>query len=524
MKDALGSVQSVLVLGGGSDIARATCEALVRRRHARVVLAARKPEALDPAVAVTAITGWGFAVGTDRAFDATDFATHQDFVTSTFDRFGDFDVVLNKRWCSATRPLAEPSARPSRSSEPTSPGSCPSRSPVSSAARTAGPRFARAVVERRGRGVPAVIELRIRPRRRPVRRVLTQGLGDSLARPRAYVMIVRPGFVTTKMTEGLEPAPLSTTPKRSRAGDRAGTRAGRDTVWVPPTLRYVIIGAAAPAATSVPAPPPEVPPWRSCGERHGRRPLCLTSRDPTMRMEDAENAPRPKAPLAQADQTQRGWRLRRARHGRRPLSGRSDRDAHRRGVRLRQHPHATTLLPSSRRRVARLAVRGGRRASFFFRPRLRGDRDMAKARSLARLLTGRPCGRQQARRREYGVSRAKTSRRARARLEWHRACTRDRVIGRVARCLPRRSGVSRRGCRAGAPSSRSTQRARAPAGCSAGTAAVPRGAACARTCRATTSRSGRMATRRRHRTAGDGRSPDSVECALQMSLPAMPTA
>jgi hypothetical protein len=33
-----------------------------------------------------------------------------------------------------------------------------------------------------------------------------------------------------------------------------------------------------------------------------------------------------------------------------------------------------------------------------------------------------------------------------------------------------------------------------------------------------------MATRRRHRTAGDGRSPDSVECALQMSLPAMPTA
>ncbi|HEX2737031.1 MAG TPA: decaprenylphospho-beta-D-erythro-pentofuranosid-2-ulose 2-reductase, partial [Acidimicrobiia bacterium] len=32
MKDALGSVQSVLVLGGGSDIARATCRELVGRR------------------------------------------------------------------------------------------------------------------------------------------------------------------------------------------------------------------------------------------------------------------------------------------------------------------------------------------------------------------------------------------------------------------------------------------------------------------------------------------------------------
>jgi hypothetical protein len=36
MKDPVGSVQSILVLGGGSDIARATCIDLVRKRAARV--------------------------------------------------------------------------------------------------------------------------------------------------------------------------------------------------------------------------------------------------------------------------------------------------------------------------------------------------------------------------------------------------------------------------------------------------------------------------------------------------------
>ena len=47
MKDALGSVQSVLVLGGGSDIALATVRELVQRRARTIVLAARDPEALD---------------------------------------------------------------------------------------------------------------------------------------------------------------------------------------------------------------------------------------------------------------------------------------------------------------------------------------------------------------------------------------------------------------------------------------------------------------------------------------------
>ena len=50
MKDSLGSVQSVLVLGGGSEIALATVRELVAQRATTVVLAARRPDALDAEV------------------------------------------------------------------------------------------------------------------------------------------------------------------------------------------------------------------------------------------------------------------------------------------------------------------------------------------------------------------------------------------------------------------------------------------------------------------------------------------
>ena len=64
-----------------------------------------------------------------------------------------------------------------------------------------------------------------------------QGLGDALAGSGASVLIVRPGFVHSKMTAGSEPKPLATTPEAVADGHGQALRAGRRIVWVPAALR-----------------------------------------------------------------------------------------------------------------------------------------------------------------------------------------------------------------------------------------------------------------------------------------------
>ena len=61
-----------------------------------------------------------------------------------------------------------------------------------------------------------------------------QGLGDALAGSGASVLVVRPGFVHSQMTEGMKAAPFATTPAavaeatvaRARVGPAHGVGAG----------------------------------------------------------------------------------------------------------------------------------------------------------------------------------------------------------------------------------------------------------------------------------------------------------
>jgi decaprenylphospho-beta-D-erythro-pentofuranosid-2-ulose 2-reductase len=68
-----------------------------------------------------------------------------------------------------------------------------------------------------------------------------RGLADSLHGTGVHVLLVRPGFVTGRMTAGMEPAPLATTPAAVGAAVAARLRRSGGTspggmVWVPPTL------------------------------------------------------------------------------------------------------------------------------------------------------------------------------------------------------------------------------------------------------------------------------------------------
>jgi decaprenylphospho-beta-D-erythro-pentofuranosid-2-ulose 2-reductase len=66
------------------------------------------------------------------------------------------------------------------------------------------------------------------------------GLGEALRPYGARVLVVRPGFVHTRMTEGLEPAPLAATAEQVAEAVVEGVASGRELVWVPGPLRVVM--------------------------------------------------------------------------------------------------------------------------------------------------------------------------------------------------------------------------------------------------------------------------------------------
>ncbi|MDR2986824.1 MAG: SDR family NAD(P)-dependent oxidoreductase [Nocardiopsaceae bacterium] len=76
-----------------------------------------------------------------------------------------------------------------------------------------------------------------------------RGLTDALAGTSVRVLLVRPGFVTGRMTTGLSPVPLSSTPEQVGTAVAAALARNDSLVWVPRSLR-----AAAVALRLVPRP------------------------------------------------------------------------------------------------------------------------------------------------------------------------------------------------------------------------------------------------------------------------------
>jgi decaprenylphospho-beta-D-erythro-pentofuranosid-2-ulose 2-reductase len=63
-----------------------------------------------------------------------------------------------------------------------------------------------------------------------------RGLTDALAGTGVRVLLVRPGFVTGRMTTGLSPAPLSSTPQQVGAAVAAALAGKGSVVWIPRSL------------------------------------------------------------------------------------------------------------------------------------------------------------------------------------------------------------------------------------------------------------------------------------------------
>lgn len=239
MRDALGGVQSVLVLGGGSEIATATVRRLVQDRCRTVVLAGRSPEGLEPVAEELRAAGAGIV--DTVAFDALATDQHAQVIDDIFDAHDDIDVVLL-----AFGVLGDQTAF--------------DRDPAA-AAHAVAANYTGAVssglavadrLRRQGHGTLAVLSSVAGERARKDNFVygsskagldaFAQGLGDALVGTGARVMVVRPGFVHTRMTEGMDPAPFSTTPDAVADAIVEGLRKEKDIVWVPPVLRWVFTG------------------------------------------------------------------------------------------------------------------------------------------------------------------------------------------------------------------------------------------------------------------------------------------
>ena len=68
---------------------------------------------------------------------------------------------------------------------------------------------------------------------------LAQGLADATASRGVRVLVVRPGFVKTRMTVGLPSAPFATTPEKVADATARALRGRAHTIWVPSALRYI---------------------------------------------------------------------------------------------------------------------------------------------------------------------------------------------------------------------------------------------------------------------------------------------
>jgi decaprenylphospho-beta-D-erythro-pentofuranosid-2-ulose 2-reductase len=234
----VGSVQSVLVLGGGSEIALATVRELVARRARTIVLAARRPEELEGAAEELRAAG-ADTVETVR-FDADDDAeAHTRLVEEVFGRHGDIDLVLVAAGVLGDQSHAERDAGAARAVVQTNfLGLVSAIVPCAERMRA------------QGHGTICVLSTVAgeRPRRsnfvygssKAGLDAFAQGLGDALAGSGVNVVVVRPGFVHTKMTAGLDAAPLATTPEQVAEATLDGIARRAHTVWAPPPLRYVM--------------------------------------------------------------------------------------------------------------------------------------------------------------------------------------------------------------------------------------------------------------------------------------------
>ena len=218
----------VLLLGGTSEIGLAILSSLNLDLDTEVILAGRDPQRLEAA---------GKALNrqvTVAQYDAMETDTHQAFAEAIC-AGGVPDLIIAATGILIPQEQAERDVRLAATMIETN----------FTGHVTALLAFGEAM-RRQGSGTIVVLSsiAAVRPRKfnsvygatKAGLDAFARGYADSLHGTGVRVLLVRPGFVTGRMTEGMKPAPLATTAEGVGAAVASALRGNKSVVWVPAPL------------------------------------------------------------------------------------------------------------------------------------------------------------------------------------------------------------------------------------------------------------------------------------------------
>jgi decaprenylphospho-beta-D-erythro-pentofuranosid-2-ulose 2-reductase len=232
------SGRRVVVLGGTSEIALECVRALQAQEPREVALLGRDLTALG--FSAERLRAGGVSRVVEMHLEALDLESHEGILREAFAQLGGADIVIL-----AVGVLGE------RGGLPDEMGDAVEVLQVNAVG--AGSLLLQAAKGLRDRGGGVLVVLSSVAAERPRRAnavygaskaaldSVAQAVGDDLHEEGVRVLVVRPGFVRTRMTAGLAPAPMATTPEAVAEVVLKGLQGGADTVWAPSTLRWVML-------------------------------------------------------------------------------------------------------------------------------------------------------------------------------------------------------------------------------------------------------------------------------------------
>ena len=226
----------VLLLGGTSEIGLAIVRRIGFDAPVRPYLVGRDRAGLDAALARLERLGWS---GETVELDATaDLVRHREVIARVFERAGGFDLVVLAVGVLGGQAGLDADRR--EALEVMEVDFVGSGSLLLESLRE---------LRQRGSGTLVVLSSVAAERPRASNAIyaaakagldsLAQGLADATAGDGVRVLVVRPGFVTTRMTAGLDPAPMATTPEAVAEATVRALDGDAHTVWVPGRLRVL---------------------------------------------------------------------------------------------------------------------------------------------------------------------------------------------------------------------------------------------------------------------------------------------